>query len=98
MFNVVGRRWYKHAKEFKVRIGIDVELTRSIFPISFVDQETKISQIIKHELEDKISLELNEKSLKPTSFIDYYFKAHGEFTKDKFEDDFEGTITNLSAQ
>ncbi len=95
IFNIVGKRWYKHAKEFKVRIGSDVELTKSIFPISFVDQETKISQIIKHKLEDKISLELNERPLKPTSFIGYYFKANGEFTKEKFEDDFEGVITQI---
>jgi len=46
ILNIIGKDWYKHPKEYVLNVGEDVSASEMIFPITFIKEQTKQSQLI----------------------------------------------------
>lgn len=82
ILNIIGKKWYKHPKQFYLDVGEEVS-SQVIFPISFIEDEQKQSQLIFRNMIKRFSL---------NDFID---EMTGNMNKQKIIDAISETINQM---
>ena len=62
IYNIFGKRKYKHPKEFLVKVGEEIT-NNMVFPVMFISQEKQESEVIFRVLEKFVKKELLERDL-----------------------------------
>jgi len=73
IFNVVCKKIYKHPRDFHVKIDEKVG-PETIFPISFIADETQEAKKILRFLERKVAFECKSRSVTRSQLLDYFMK------------------------